>query len=323
MRPRPVFELEINGRQVRLGERTLIMGVLNVTPDSFSDGGLYLDPDRAVAHALELVRQGADWVDVGGESSRPGSRPISVEEELRRVLPVIRALRRKMSSVPISIDTTKAEVAEEAVRAGASIINDVSGLRFDPRLAEVARRHSTPLILMHLRGRPTTMQQKPFARSIWRSVRQGLARSIRRALARGVRRSQLIIDPGMGFGKSRLQNFEIVACLYRLQSFRLPILLGTSRKSFVQAVVAGEGFGGRLRSGHRKKSGAHFWPLTQVAEETPQAPAGAKSPPLPLLFGDAAIVAATILAGTHIVRVHDVAPVLPPVRIADAILAAR
>ncbi|MGD0920463.1 MAG: dihydropteroate synthase [Terriglobia bacterium] len=315
MTPRPTFQLIVNRRRVLLGERTLIMGVLNVTPDSFSDGGRYLTADRAIEHGLEMVSQGADWIDVGGESTKPGSRPIAAAEELRRVLPVIWGLRKRLGPLPISIDTTKAEVAEGAVRAGASIINDVSGLRFDPRLADVARTHQTPLILMHLRGRPETMQQKPFARSIWRALRDGLKRSIRRALARGVHRSQLIIDPGMGFGKSRRQNFEILAHLERLQRFRLPILVGTSRKSFVQAVVAGEGLQ-PSRSGKRQAS---HWPLTgglgaglALPWSSPQA--------APLLLGDAVAVAASILAGAHIVRVHDVAAILPAVRIADAIL---
>jgi len=306
MKSRPVFELQIGGRRVRLGERTLVMGVLNVTPDSFSDGGRYFAVDRAVAHGLEMARQGADWTDVGGESARPGALPVSADEELRRVLPVIRGLRHKAPSLVISIDTTKAEVAEEAVRAGASVINDVSGLRFDARVAEVARQHSTLLILMHLRGRPATMQRKPFAPSVWRSVCSGLAWSVRRALKLGVRRSQLIVDPGMGFGKSRRQNYEIISGLQRLHSFRLPVLVGTSRKSFVQAVVAGEG----LDVTRRKKSGAKLWPLTE------------KGGGGPLDIGDAAMVAATVLGGAHIVRVHDVAAVLPAIRIADAILTA-
>jgi dihydropteroate synthase len=318
MRLRPEFEIEIAGRTVRLGERSLIMGVLNVTPDSFSDGGHYFAADRAIEHGLEMVDQGADWIDVGGESTRPGSRPVTAREELRRVLPVIQGLRKRRSTLPISIDTTKAEVAEEAVRAGASIINDASGLRFDPRLAEVAGRHRTPLILMHLRGRPETMQQKPFAHSIWRSLYDGLRRSLQRALARGVPRSQLIIDPGMGFGKSRRQNFEILAQLERLQRFRLPILVGTSRKSFVQAVVRGEG----LQPSRPQKRRATPWPLTGGAGAGLALPGGAPQA-APLLLGDAAAVAASILGGAHIVRVHDVAAILPAVRIADAILAAR
>lgn len=311
MKPRPILELNVAGRKIVLGERTLILGVLNVTPDSFSDGGRYLAPDRAIEHGLEMVRQGADWIDVGGESTRPGSRPIPAEEELRRVLPVIRGLKQRMRSLPISIDTTKAEVAEEALRAGACIINDVSGLRFDPRLAEVARRYRTPLVLMHLRGRPETMQQKPFARSIWRSLYNGLTRSIRRALASGVHRSQLIIDPGLGFGKTRRQNFEILAQLGKLQRFRLPILVGTSRKSFVQAVVADERLAEGLRPSRRRKRPTRFWPLTGEGRLAP------------LHLGDAAAVAASILSGAHIVRVHDVAAILPAVRIADAILAAE
>ncbi len=318
MTTRPLFELVVQRRIVRLGERTLVMGVLNVTPDSFSDGGHYFAADRAIEHGLEMVDQGADWIDVGGESTRPGSRPVAAAEELRRVLPVIQGLRKKLRTLPISIDTSKAEVAEEAARAGASIINDVSGLRFDPRLAEVAGRHRTPLILMHLRGRPETMQQKAFARSIWRSLHDGLKRSIRRALARGVHRSQLIIDPGMGFGKSRRQNFEILAHLERLQRFGLPILVGTSRKSFVQAVVTGEG----LQPSRSEKRRVSHWPLTGGVGAGLSPPSWAQQA-APLLLGDAAAVAASILAGAHIVRVHDVAAILPAVRIADAILAAR
>jgi dihydropteroate synthase len=352
MRPRPVFDLDIQGRKVRLGERTFIMGALNVTPDSFSDGGLYLDPARAVERGLELKRQGADWIDVGGESTRPGSRPVSTQEELQRVLPVIRSLRRKLRSTPISVDTTKAEVAEQAVQAGASILNDVSGLRFDPRLAEVARRYKTPLILMHLRGRPETMQVKPFVRDIMQSLYRGLARSLERALAAGLPRSQVILDPGLGFGKSRIQNFEILARLGRLRRFGLPILVGTSRKSFVQAIAAGGGLHAAALHSPRSKGGAAaYWPMF-VNHKMPavipakagihraagdplkgldsRSPAFAEDklrgndwPQAPTLqLGDDAAVVASILAGAHIVRVHDVAGVLPAVRIADAVLAA-
>jgi dihydropteroate synthase len=316
-RLRPQFDLTIAGRRVKLGERTLLVGVVNVTPDSFSDGGRYLEPERAVARALELTRQGADWIDVGGESTRPGSKPVPAREELRRILPVIRGLHRRKPGLVISIDTTKSDVADAALRAGASVVNDVSGLRFDPSLAEVARRHRAPLVLMHLRGRPETMQTKPFARDVWRSVRRGLARSIRTALARGLRRSQLILDPGLGFGKSRRQNYELVAGLSKLHRFGLPVLVGTSRKSFVQALAAGEG----LDAARFARRSGSPWPLTRVAGVALASRRG-KEPASPLAIADAAMVAATILAGAHLVRVHDVAGVLPAVRLADALLSA-
>ncbi len=340
MESRRLFELVLRGRKITLGRRTLVMGVLNVTPDSFSDGGLYLDPRAAIARGLEMARQGADWVDVGGESTRPGAKPVSAEEELRRVLPVIRGLHRRAPSLPISIDTTKAEVAERAVEAGASIINDVSGLRFDSALADVARRHGAPLVLMHLRGRPETMQQPPFAQSIGRSLGRGLAWSIRQARAHGVSRSQLVIDPGLGFGKTRRQNFEIMAGLGRLRRFNLPLMVGSSRKSFVQAVAAGEGL-----DPHRIAQTSRFPRSAAFHVSTPTARRGtgrrlATAPltgpwklfatggnatmavPLALQVADAVMIVAAILGGAHIVRVHDVAAVLPAVRIADAILEA-
>ncbi len=304
---RPEFELTIAGRKARIGQRTLIMGILNVTPDSFSDGGRFHDPEKALAHGVELVRQGADWIDVGGESTRPGAQPVSEEEELRRVLPVIRALRRKLKIVPISIDTTKARVAELAIEAGADIVNDISGLGFEPRIADVARIYKTPLILMHTRGRPATMQVQPFARDIWRSLISGLAASIRRAVAAGVKRSQLILDPGLGFGKPRRQNYEIIAGLRKLERFRLPILVGASRKSFVKAIVRGEGL---------DPSGPT---MAKTKSQTPRDIENTSVFP----FGDAAFATAAIIGGAHIVRVHDPALMLPAMRIADAILAAR
>lgn len=309
MQPRPLFNLKVNRRKILLGQRTVVMGVLNITPDSFSDGGQFLDPQRASDHAIEMIRQGADWIDIGGESTRPGAKPVSAEEELRRVLPAIRALRKKIPSVPISIDTTKAMVADEAARAGASILNDVSGLRFDSRLAEVALRFRLPLILTHLRGRPETMQKRPFARSVWQSVRSGLASSIRRALASGLQRSQLIIDPGVGFGKSGKQNFELLAHLERLHKFQLPILVGTSRKSFVQAAIRSGAADETGAIARMQKGGDDYWPLMSKGKFTP------------LQIGDSAAVVASILSGAHIVRVHDVATAIPAVRIADAVLA--
>jgi dihydropteroate synthase len=316
---RPEFQIEIGRRKVTLGTRTLIMGVLNVTPDSFSDGGRYFDQARAIKHGVELAHQGADWIDVGGESTRPGAHPVTAEEEARRVLPVIRGLRGKLPHVPISIDTTKAEVAEQALDAGASILNDVSGLRFEPLLAEVARRHRVPLILVHMRGRPATMQRLPFARNIWRALTSGFETSIRRALAGGMDRSQLILDPGLGFGKSRRQNYEILAGLERLQRFHIPILIGASRKSFVQAIVAGEG----LELSHPQRPGARYWPIAgTLGHRSVRRRGTPKQSSTHLLTGDAAALVAAILGGAHIVRVHDPAAILPAVRVVDALLAA-
>lgn len=320
MAPRPHYEILLGGRRVLLGERTLVMGVLNVTPDSFSDGGRYFEPRRAIEHGLELARQGADWIDVGGESTRPGSLPVAAEEELRRVLPVIRALRRRVPRVPISIDTTNAEVAERALEAGATILNDISGLRFDARIAAVARHSQAPLILMHTRGRPETMQRPPFARHIWRSLAEGFRTSIRRALAAGVERSQIILDPGLGFGKPRRQSYEILAGLERLQRFRLPLLVGASRKSFVQAIVAGEG----LDPSPAQRRGGRYWPLARARPAGARGRRAAGTPNAAALStGDAAVVTAAVLGGAHIVRVHDPAAILPAVRVADAMLAAR
>ena len=316
---RPEFQIEVGGRTITMGTRTLVMGVLNVTPDSFSDGGRYFDPVRAVERGVELAREGADWIDVGGESTRPGSQPVPAEEELRRVLPAIRGLRRKLHRVPISIDTTKALVAEEALRAGASILNDVSGLRFEPRLAEVACRYGAPLILMHSRSRPETMQRKPFARDIWRSLTSGLETSIRRALAAGVARSQLILDPGLGFGKSRRQNYQILAGLEKLRRFHLPLLIGASRKSFVQAIVAGEG----LDPSQASRAGVRYWPIAAAhCDEPARRRDPRKQGFADLVTGDAAVVVAAILGGAHIVRVHDPQAILAAVRVADAVLAA-
>ena len=275
------------------------MGVLNVTPDSFSDGGRFLDSAQAIRRGLALVREGADWIDVGGESTRPGSLPVDAEEELRRVLPVIRGLRRKTDAW-ISIDTTKSQVAEQSLRAGANLINDISGLRFDRGMAQVARKFRCPLVLMHIRGAPKTMQNRPFARDLWRSVRGGLQRSVRRALAAGLRRDQLILDPGFGFGKSLAQNFELLAGWYRLRNFHLPLLVGSSRKSFLHRTVA--------RTTPTRGLAGVRWPLSSagIAPE--------------LIMGTAGSLVAAILGGAHIVRVHDVKETLPALRIADAIL---
>jgi dihydropteroate synthase len=320
MNLRSEFQIEVAGQKVAMGSRTLIMGVLNVTPDSFSDGGWYSDPERAIAHGLELAHQGADWIDVGGESTRPGSRSVSAEEELRRVLPVIRGLRRKLRKIPISIDTTKSVVAEQALQAGANILNDISGLRFDQGIADLARLHRVPLILMHTRGTPATMQRLPAVRNIWRSLMDGMETSIRRACAAGVSRSQLILDPGLGFGKSRRQNYEILASLSRLRRFELPILIGASRKSFVQAIVSGEGM--EVLRGSRTT--APHWPIVQKqTDQSALTSSARKQNSVRLETADAAAVVAAILGGAHVVRVHEPAAIMSALRIADALLAAR
>ena len=269
-----------------LGNRTLVMGVLNVTPDSFSDGKLYFNTDAAVARALEIERAGADILDLGGESTRPGSEGISVEEELRRILPVLEDICGCLK-IPISVDTSKAEIAEAAVAAGAEIINDVTALRGDPRIADVARRRKLPLILMHMRGEPATMQKGPFARDVMKDVVQGLRASIRKARAAGVRKSQIVIDPGIGFGKSFEQNYELLRKLPELAKLGYPLLVGTSRKGFLGATLARN---------------------------------GKPAPPEERLWATAATVTASILGGAHIVRVHDVAEMAQVARVADCLL---
>jgi len=286
---RKIFRLKLPARTLLLGERTLVMGVLNVTPDSFSDGGVYFDKDSAVARALEIEKAGADILDIGGESTRPGSAAISAEEELRRVLPVLEKLRGLLK-IPISIDTSKGEVAEAAAVAGAEILNDVSALRGDPRVADIARRRKLPLILMHMRGEPRTMQKLPFARDVMRDVASGLRRATAIARRAGVPKTQIILDPGIGFGKSFAQNYELLARLPELARLGFPLLVGTSRKSFI----------GRA--------------LESVLRSSP-VPESSRA------WGTAATVAASVLGGAHIVRVHDVAEMVQVVRVADAIAA--
>jgi dihydropteroate synthase len=284
---RKQFRLRLPSRTLVLGERTLLMGVLNVTPDSFSDGGAFLDSQVAVARALDLERDGADILDIGGESTRPAAAPVSAREELSRILPVLKALRGKLR-IPISVDTQKSEVAEAALAAGAEIVNDISALRTDPRLAEVARRARAPMILMHMRGTPRTMQRGPFARDVIRDVMTGLRDALARAMRAGLAKSQVLLDPGIGFGKSHEQNFEILARLPEFARLGCPIVVGTSRKAFLGKALARPG-----------------------------------EPPLPpsdRILGTAATVTASILGGAHIVRAHDVAEMARVARVADAIV---
>src|SRR5581483_7430362 len=210
------FQLQLRERRLQLGTRTLLMGILNVTPDSFSEQGTYFDRKAAIERGLEIEAEGAGILDVGGESTRPGATPVAPEEEMDRTIPVIEALRRKKLRIPISIDTYKAAVAERALRAGAEIVNDVSGLRYDRQLACVIGKYRAAAVLMHIRGTPQTMQELPPVRDVVEAVRRGLAVSIRNALAAGIRSRQIVIDPGIGFGKSAEQNFQLIRALPRL-----------------------------------------------------------------------------------------------------------
>src|SRR5256886_13534842 len=231
---RKLFRLRVNSRALVLGERTLVMGVLNVTPDSFSDGGKFLEPESAIERAFAIERAGADLLDIGGESTRPGSAEAPASVELDRILPVLEALHGRLK-IPIAVDTRKASVAEIAVRAGAELLNDVSGLKSDPKIAAVAARHRVPLILMHMRGEPRTMQSGGFARDVTQDVLHGLRKSVAVARKAGVAKSQIILDPGIGFGKSFAQNYEILQKLPQLAKLGYPLLVGTSRKSFLGA----------------------------------------------------------------------------------------
>jgi dihydropteroate synthase len=283
---RKLFRLKLNSRMLALGERTLVMGVLNVTPDSFSDGGKFYGQEDAIGHALQMERSGADLIDIGAESTKPGSEGISADEELKRLLPMLGGLHRLLK-IPISIDTQKAEIAEAALEAGAQIINDISGLKSDSRIAEVAARRRVPLILMHMRGEPRTMQVRPFARDVLKDVMQGLRKSVAAARKAGVRKSQIILDPGIGFGKSFAQNYELLQKLPQLARLGYPLLVGTSRKGFLGATLAR---------------------------------GGKPAPPEERIWGTAATVTASILNGAHIVRVHDVAEMIQVARVADCLL---
>ena len=274
--------MRLSGRSaITVGERTIVVGVLNVTPDSFSDGGQNLDVARAVERALEMESEEADIIEIGGESTRPGARSLPVDEELSRVLPVLRGLTGRLR-IPIAIDTYKSEVAAAALAEGASIINDVSALRFDPDLAEVVARAEAAFVLMHMRGEPATMQTMPPSADIFAEINADLAKAIQTAQDRGVSRDRLIADPGIGFGKTLEQNLSIINHLDRFAALDLPLMIGTSRKSFIGRIT------GRLASER--------------------------------LFGTAASVAAAIIRGAHMIRVHDVKEMVEVARVTDAIL---
>jgi len=283
---RKKYKLKLASGTLLLGDYTLVMGVLNVTPDSFSDGGKFFDTRGAVRQALAMQAAGAHLIDIGAESTRPGSLETPADEELRRLLPVLQALRGKLR-IAISVDTRKAVVAEAALKAGAEIINDVSGLRHDPALARVAAAQSAPLLLMHMRGEPHSMQETPFARDVMADVLQGLRWSVDAARKHGVRKSHILLDPGIGFGKSWRQNYELLARLEEIAELEFPLVVGTSRKGFLGATLA--------RNGKPARSEERIW-------------------------GTAATVAASILHGAHIVRVHDVAEMAQVARVTDCVL---
>jgi dihydropteroate synthase len=292
MNPRISYHLSWSGYNLELGRQTCIMGVVNVTPDSFSDGGKFYDTNVAIAQGEKLAADGADIIDVGGESTRPFSDFVSIEEEIRRVVPVIETLAQRVS-IPISIDTTKAEVARPALEAGASIINDVAALRFDPGLAALAIEFDTPLILMHMLGEPKSMQVAPRYDNLIEEIRRFLEDAVARAEKLGVSRSKIIVDPGIGFGKTVTHNLLLLKHVQAFTSLDLPVLIGASRKAFIRKL------------------------LKQPHEEDIQ-------PDLPIVeTGTQAAVAAAVLSGAHIVRVHDVANTVASVKILDALREAQ
>lgn len=273
------FVLKLPNKEIPL-DRTLVMGVLNVTPDSFSDGGKFLEPDAAVNHGEEMAKQGADIVDIGGESTRPLSDPVSVDEELRRVRPVVEELLQRIE-VPISIDTTHPEVAKEIVGLGAQMVNDVSGLRDEHMISTVAELN-VPVVIMHMLGTPKTMQERPEYRDVMGEICRYLRTQVASAVEGGVSKEKIVVDPGIGFGKTVEHNLEIIRRLGELRSLGLPILIGTSRKSFIGKILD--------------------------ADETER------------LEGSLAAMASSILNGANIVRVHDVKESIRAVKIADAVV---
>lgn len=275
------MKLRFKGFELDFSKKTYIMGIVNVTPDSFFDGGRYYGKDKAVQHALKLIEEGADIIDIGGESTRPGAEPVSVEEETRRVIPVIEELSKRVS-IPISCDTYKAEVAERAIQAGATIINDISGLRFDPKMPEVVAKHNVAVVLMHIKGTPKYMQNSPYYKALIPEVIEYLRESIVIAKSAGVSEDRIIIDPGIGFGKLPEHNLEIINKLKDFTLLGKPILIGVSRKSFIGKILN-------------------------------------DAPPEKRLEGTAAATVASVLNGANIVRVHDVGYISKFVKVADAI----
>jgi dihydropteroate synthase len=306
---RPVFEWNLGSRSLPLGKRTLVMGVINVTPDSFSDGGVHFDCDRAVEYGLRLLEDGADIVDVGGESTRPGApvlastetdggniapaglqsqkQPVSEQEELRRVIPVVAALKQRRPEAVISVDTYKASVARAAVEAGAEIVNDVSGFRWDAQMVKTLAELRCGAVLMHMRGRPEEWRTLPPVSDVVTLVKRELRAWADTALLRGVKRERIVLDPGFGFGKSFQENYPLLKRFDELHELRYPLLAGVSRKSFIGRALA--------RNGNDA-------PVTER------------------LYGTVAAETAVILKGAHIIRTHDVRACADAARIADVVV---
>jgi len=262
-------------------QKTYIMGILNVTPDSFSDGGQYFDKSAAIKRAIQMVEDGADIIDIGGESTRPGSQPLAIEEELRRTLPVIEALTKEID-IPISIDTYKSEVAKRALDAGAAMVNDISGLRFDPEMPKVVSAYKVPVVIMHIKGLPKDMQKNPVYEALIPEIMDYLRDNIRSAKESGIAEDMIIIDPGIGFGKTFEHNLEIIHNLYNFTLLEKPVLVGLSRKAFIGKILG-------------------------------DVPAGER------LEGTAAATAISIINGANIIRVHDVKEMVKVAKVANAV----
>ena len=275
------MSLSIREHKFLWGKRTYLMGILNITPDSFSDGGQFNELQAAIAQAEYMIDNGADIIDIGGQSTRPGAEKISVQEEFNRVIPVIKAIRQQFS-IPISVDTTRATIAQDAIAAGADLINDISGGTFDPEMFSVAANLDVPIILMHMRGTPQTMQQMTDYQDLVADIIDFLSDQIQKAIACGVRESKIIIDPGIGFAKTPEQNIELLRRLSEFKALKVPILVGTSRKSFIGKII-----------------------------NQPE--------PQKRIWGTAATCCSAIMSGADILRVHDVAEIYDVSRVTDTI----
>jgi dihydropteroate synthase len=288
---RPVYTWQLRTRSLPLGARTLVMGILNVTPDSFSDGGKFFSREQAVAHALEMLDQGADLLDIGGESTRPGTpvaeSGIPAAEELRRIMPVIEGILRQRPEAVLSVDTYKTEVARAALAAGCEIVNDVSALRWDEQMAPALAGLNCGVILMHTRGRPQEWHDLPPSADIVAEVKSELRQYAESAVERGIARARIVLDVGFGFGKKFGQNYPLLAGLGQFHQLGFPLLAGTSRKSFIGRTLARD---------------------------------GKDAPPDQRLYGSIAAATASVLLGAHIIRVHDVKPAVEAVKVADEVL---